>query len=180
LSKIGADRDFVRFSSEKTLAEVYKTCERADWLLKLFVHMSDCPLWPTSNTVHFCACDCVATGLLFLPANNKARRALEVCRSWRKGRVRPEEAEAMRRAMLEEAVRTVDTERRQSYVYSAAGDVFDPVFVPNAALTIASAFGASAWFSGDLTLAAREKVQAHQRMCRLIRERIARTEPVSV
>ena len=74
------------WASGKSLAAVWKTCKRGDWLLWLCGKMADKPNWPTRKEVVLAACDCAKLSLKHVPAGEKrSRKCLETVRAWTSG-----------------------------------------------------------------------------------------------
>ena len=74
------------WASGKSLAVVWKTCKRGDWLLWLCGKMADKPNWPTRKEVVLAACDCVEPSLKHVPAGEeRPRKCIETVRAWAAG-----------------------------------------------------------------------------------------------
>ena len=70
----------------KTLAAVWKTCNRGDWMLWLCGKMVDKPNWPTRQEVVLAACACAKPALKYVKAGeDRPRIALETARKWARG-----------------------------------------------------------------------------------------------
>ena len=75
------------WASGKSLAVVWKTCKRGDWLLWLCGKMADKPNWPTRKEVVLAACDCAEPSLKHVPAGEeRPRKCIETVRAWAAGR----------------------------------------------------------------------------------------------
>ena len=75
-----------KWASGKSLAVVWKTCKRGDWLLWLCGKMADKPNWPTRKEVVLAACDCVEPSLKHVPAGEeRPRKCIETVRAWAAG-----------------------------------------------------------------------------------------------
>ena len=79
----------------KTLARVWETCERGDWLLWLCAKMIGKSDWPTHQEVVLAACDCAETALKYLKSDeDRPRIAIETARRWAIGKATIEETSA--------------------------------------------------------------------------------------
>jgi immunity protein 5 of polymorphic toxin system len=86
LTKLGACPEAVIWAKGKSLLEVWKQCERADWLLWLCGRMVGKKGWPTREEIVLVSCDIAETVLpLFekkYPEDKRPREAIEVARAW--------------------------------------------------------------------------------------------------
>ena len=73
----------------KSLAEVWKTCRRGDWMLWLAAKYGDVPL----KTIVAIACDCAEPALAFT-TDPRPAATIAVVRRWLKGEATIEEARA--------------------------------------------------------------------------------------
>ena len=97
------------WASGKSLAAVWKTCKRGDWLLWLCGKMADKPNWPTHKEVVLAACDCAELSLKHVPpGEERPRKCLETVRAWAAGN-----------ATIHE-VRTARAAAYATYTYAAA------------------------------------------------------------
>jgi hypothetical protein len=73
----------------KTLAEVWATCERGDWMLWLCGKMKGKAGWPTPQEIVLAVCDCAELALPIFekkyPKDNRPRTAIETARKWANG-----------------------------------------------------------------------------------------------
>ena len=86
LVELNACSESQEWASGKSLAVVWKTCKRGDWLLWLCGKMAKKPNWPTRKEVVLAACDCAKLSLKHVPAGEKrSRKCLETVRAWTSG-----------------------------------------------------------------------------------------------
>ena len=86
LVELNACSEAQEWASGKSLAVVWKTCKRGDWLLWLCGKMAKKPNWPTRKEVVLAACDCAKLSLKHVPAGEKrSRKCLETVRAWTSG-----------------------------------------------------------------------------------------------
>lgn len=98
LVRLGACREARVWAADKSLSEVWSSCERADWLLWLAGRMAGKPGWPSHREVVLAACDCAETSLKFLPeGEDRQRKCIEVVRRWAAGLATLEEVRDARR-----------------------------------------------------------------------------------
>ena len=87
LVKLSACGEAVHWAESKSLKQVWKTCQRADWMLWICGYMAGKKGWPTRKQVVLAACDCAETALKFVPkGENRPAKAIEVARAWARGR----------------------------------------------------------------------------------------------
>ena len=87
------------WASGKSLAAVWKTCKRGDWLLWLCGKMADKPNWPTRKEVVLAACDCAELALKYVPEGEEhPRKCIEATRAWASGNATLDEVRAVRRS----------------------------------------------------------------------------------
>ena len=80
LVKLGACSEAVEWSKGKTLAEAWKTCERADWMLWLAAKRV-----PRKQLV-LAACACARTALQYVPkGETRPLVAIETAEKWTRG-----------------------------------------------------------------------------------------------
>ncbi len=92
------------WASGKSLAVVWKTCKRGDWLLWLCGKMADKPDWPTRKEVVLAACDCAELSLKHVSSGeNRPRKCIETTRAWASGNATLDEVRAVRRSAAEAA-----------------------------------------------------------------------------
>jgi hypothetical protein len=86
LVNLGACREARDWARGKSLAEVWRSCDRADWLLWLCGRMAGQEGWPTRPQIILVACLCAERALpLFerkYPNDDRARKAIEAARAW--------------------------------------------------------------------------------------------------
>ena len=86
LKSLRACSEAKEWSKGKTLQDVWKTCERGNWLLWLCGHMSDKPGWPTRKEVVLATCDCAETALKYVKeGEDRPRKCIETVRAWAAG-----------------------------------------------------------------------------------------------
>ena len=86
------------WASGKSLAAVWKTCKRGDWLLWLCGKMADKPNWPTRKEVVLAACDCAELSLKHVPeGEERPRKCLETVRAWAAGNATIDEVRTAKR-----------------------------------------------------------------------------------
>ena len=99
LQSYGACEDAVEWVGERTLAQAWAECERADWMLWLLFQRSGQRGWPTIQTAYLCACDCAETALRYVqPGEDCPRLAIETRRRWCRGEATDAEVAAARAA----------------------------------------------------------------------------------
>ena len=86
LQTLKACKDARQWAADKTLHEVWTTCERGDWLLWLAGRMEGHPGWHTRQQIVLAACACAETALPYVPVyENRPRLAMETARAWTRG-----------------------------------------------------------------------------------------------
>ena len=99
LSDLGACNEAVQWAKGKSLAQVWRTCKRGDWLLWFCGKMVDKPGWPTRKQVVLAACACAETALKFVKSGeDRPRIAIETARKWARGRATIEEVRSVHAA----------------------------------------------------------------------------------
>ena len=82
LARLLACDDARVWSKDKSLAEAWATCERADWMCWLLVRLHPY----TAGQVRLALCACAETALQYIPAGeDRPRRAIEVARLYARG-----------------------------------------------------------------------------------------------
>ena len=114
LKSLGACAEAVEWSKDKSLAEAWSSCERADWMLWLLGKRIGEKGWPDRKQIVLLACLCAETALKFVPAGeDRPRKAIETARAWCEGK-----------ATLAEV--------RSAAAYAAADAAADASAAPNA------------------------------------------------
>ena len=86
LAKLHACEEAREWAKGKSLAEIWQSCERGDWLLWLCARMAGEKGWPTKQEVVLAACACARTALRFVPDGEKRPLlAIETAERWAKG-----------------------------------------------------------------------------------------------
>ena len=99
LVELNACPEAREWASGKSLAVVWKTCKRGDWLLWLCGKMADKPNWPTREEVVLAACDCAELSLKYVPeGEERPRKCIETTRAWASGNATLDEVRTMRRS----------------------------------------------------------------------------------
>jgi len=99
LVELNACSEAQKWAKGKSLAVVWKTCKRGDWLLWLCGKMADKPNWPTRKEVVLAACDCAELALKHVPeGEDRPRKCIEVVRAWAAGTATLDEVRTARRA----------------------------------------------------------------------------------
>ena len=126
------------WASGKSLAVVWKTCKRGDWLLWLCGKMADKPNWPTRKEVVLAACDCVEPSLKHVPAGEeRPRKCIETVRAWAAGNATIGEVRTAKIAAF--AAFVANTADLRAYAAYAAAYAADAVDTPYAAWIAADA-----------------------------------------
>ena len=87
LAELNACSEARRWAAGKSLAEVWNTCERGDWLLWLCGHMCGKKGWPTRKQLVLAACACAETALKYVPEGElRPKKAIEMARKWARGK----------------------------------------------------------------------------------------------
>ena len=85
LKQIHACNEAIDWVGERTLAEAWAECERADWMLWLIGNMIGKPGWPTHQEFVRATCLCVRPALEFVPVGeDRPRFAIEAAERWAK------------------------------------------------------------------------------------------------
>ena len=88
LKELKACPEAYKWAHGKTLHRVWKTCDRADWLLWLCDKMVGQPGWPTRKELVLAACACAETSLKYVKAGEDSpRKAIETAHAWVRGEV---------------------------------------------------------------------------------------------
>ena len=125
------------WASGKSLAAVWKTCKRGDWLLWLCGKMADKPNWPTRKEVVLAACDCAELSLKHVPpGEERPRKCLETVRAWAAGNATIHEVRTARAA-----------------AYAATYAATDAADAAAASAAYAAAYAADAAYARTKTLA---------------------------
>ena len=128
------------WASGKSLAAVWKTCKRGDWLLWLCGKMADKPNWPTRKEVVLAACDCAELALKYVPEGEEhPRKCIEATRAWASGNATLDEVRTVRRFRLYAAYAAAD-----AAAYAAADAAADAAYAADAADAAADAAYAAA------------------------------------
>ena len=99
LVELNACSEAQEWAGGKSLAVVWKTCKRGDWLLWLCGKMADKPNWPTRKEVVLAACDCAKLALKYVPkGEERPRKCLETVRAWAAGNATIHEVRTARAA----------------------------------------------------------------------------------
>jgi hypothetical protein len=78
----------------KTLREIWRTCERGDYMLRLLAKMEREKGWPDRKVIVLAACDCPELALKYVPeGESRPRKAIETARKWARGKATLEDAE---------------------------------------------------------------------------------------
>ena len=132
------------WASGKSLAAVWKTCKRGDWLLWLCGKRADKPNWPTRKEIVSAACDCAELALKYVPkGEERPRKCIETTRAWASGNATLDEVRAVRRSA--------------AYAYAAA----------YAAASAAAAADAASVASASAVAADRPKIWREARAAKL-------------
>ena len=116
LVELNACSEAQEWASGKSLAAVWKTCKRGDWLLWLCGKMADKPNWPTRKEVVLAACDCAKLALKYVPkGEERPRKCLETVRAWAAGNATIDEVRTARAAVY-------------AYAYAAYADAADAAY----------------------------------------------------
>ena len=100
LFEMGACSEAVEWVGDKTLAEAWVTCERADWMLWL-VSKIDGSYTPR---IRLAACACARTSLKYVPAGeDRPRLAIECAERYARGEATKDELAAARAAAWDAA-----------------------------------------------------------------------------
>jgi hypothetical protein len=86
LRRLDACEEAREWAGKKSLAEVWSSCDRADWLLWLCGRMAGTEGWPTRQDIVLVACLCAETALPIFekkyPDDDRPRKAIEAARAW--------------------------------------------------------------------------------------------------
>jgi hypothetical protein len=151
LVELGACSKAQEWASGKSLAVVWKTCKRGDWLLWLCGKMADKPNWPTRKEVVLAACDCAELARKYVYKGEKRpRKCIETARAWAAGNATLDDIRTARQSADAAAYVAAD-----AYAYAAAAAVTAAAdaYAAAAAVTAAAAY-ASADASADAYAAA--------------------------
>ena len=141
----------------KSLAVVWKTCKRGDWLLWLCGKMADKPDWPTRKEVVLAACDCAELSLKHVSSGeNRPRKCIETTRAWASGNATLDEFRTVRRsaddaaydsasaASAGVAIIAASAAADAAYTANAANAASDAAYAASAAIATSAAIAASA------------------------------------
>ena len=121
LVELNACSEAREWASGKSLAVVWKTCKRGDWLLWLCGKMADKPNWPTRKEVVLAACDCAELALKYVPkGEERPRKCLETVRAWAAGNATIHEVRTARAAAYDAAYAFYAAAAYAAYVADAA------------------------------------------------------------
>jgi hypothetical protein len=99
LVELNACSEAQKWAKDKSLAVVWKTCKRGDWLLWLCGKMADKPNWPTRKEVVLAVCDCAELARKHVPeGEDRPRKCIETTRAWAAGTATLDEVRTARRA----------------------------------------------------------------------------------
>jgi hypothetical protein len=175
LIELNACSEAQKWANGKSLAVVWKTCKRGDWLLWLCGKMADKPNWPTRKEVVLAACDCAELALKHVPeGEDRPRKCLETVRAWAAGNATIEEVRIARRAAYAAyAAYAADAaayaDAAAAYAAYADADAAAYAASASADADAAAAYAASASASADAA-AARTKTLA--KCAVLVRKRL--------
>ena len=163
------------WASGKSLAAVWKTCKRGDWLLWLCGKMADKPNWPTHKEVVLAACDCAELSLKHVPpGEERPRKCLETVRAWATGNATIREvrtARAAAHAAAYAAAYAAYAAASAAYAADAAASDASDAYAADAAYAAASAaYAADAAAYATTTTYARTKTLA--KCAVLVRKRL--------
>jgi len=100
LIEMGACSEAVDWVGDKTLAEAWATCERADWMLWLVSKIDG----SYSPRLRLAACACARTSLKYVPAGeDRPRLAIECAERYARGEATKDELAAARAAAWDAA-----------------------------------------------------------------------------
>lgn len=86
LLNLGTCEEARTWAKNKSLATVWKTCRRGDWLLWLCGKMADKSGWPTRQEVVLATCACAELALKYVPdGETRPAKAIEIARRWANG-----------------------------------------------------------------------------------------------
>jgi hypothetical protein len=129
LVELNACSEAQEWAGGKSLAVVWKTCKRGDWLLWLCGKMADKPNWPTRKEVVLAACDCAKLALKYVPkGEERPRKCLETVRAWAAGNATIHEVRTARAAADADA----------AAAYAAYADAADAAYAADAAAAAAA------------------------------------------
>jgi hypothetical protein len=152
LVELNACSEAREWAKGKSLAVVWKTCKRGDWLLWLCGRMADKPNWPTRKEVVLAACDCAELALKHVPAGeDRPRKCIEVVRAWAAGTATIEDVRTARHAAAYAAA---------AYAADAAAAAYAAAYAAYAAADAYAAAYAAAAYAADADAAARTKTLA--------------------
>ena len=121
LVELNACSEAREWASGKSLAAVWKTCKRGDWLLWLCGKMADKPNWPTHKEVVLAACDCAELSLKHVPpGEERPRKCLETVRAWAAGNATIHEVRTARAADAAYAYAYAAADAAAAYAADAA------------------------------------------------------------
>ena len=126
LVEINACSEAREWASGKSLAAVWKTCKRGDWLLWLCGKMADKPNWPTHKEVVLAACDCAELSLKHAPpGEERPRKCLETVRAWAAGNATIHEVRTARADAYDAAYAFYAAAAYAAYAAAAAANAAD-------------------------------------------------------
>jgi len=156
LVEINACSKAQEWASGKSLAVVWKTCKRGDWLLWLCGKMADKPNWPTRKEVVLAACDCAELSLKHVPAGEeRPRKCIETTRAWASGNATLDEVRTARHSAA-----------------AAAADAYAATYAAGAAARAAYADAAYAAYAADAAADAYARTKTLAKCAVLVRKRL--------
>ena len=121
LVELNACSEAQEWAGGKSLAVVWKTCKRGDWLLWLCGKMADKPNWPTRKEVVLAACDCAKLALKYVPkGEERPRKCLETVRAWAAGNATIDEVRTAKRDAAYAAADATDAAYAAAYAAADA------------------------------------------------------------
>ena len=167
LVELNACSEAQEWAGGKSLAVVWKTCKRGDWLLWLCGKMADKPNWPTRKEVVLAACDCAKLALKYVPkGEERPRKCLETIRAWAAGNATIHEVRTARAAAYAYAYAAYAADAAYAAAYAADAAYADAVD----AYAAAYAADAAAAYATTTTTYARTKTLA--KCAVLVRKRL--------
>ena len=148
---LGACSEGREWCKGKSLAEVWQTSDRADWMIWLCAWLAGTPGWPTRQDIVLVACLCAERSLKHFeakyPTDDRPRKAIAVARAWAKNAgddaVSLEEVRKARRAAAD-AADAADADYAAAAAAAAAYAAYAAAYAAasaSAAADACSAFG---------------------------------------
>jgi hypothetical protein len=160
LNKLNACQEAVTWAKGKSLAEVWETCERADWMLWLCGKMIGKQGWPTRRELVLAACDCAETALKYVPkGEERPAKAIETARKWARGKATIQEVRGA--AYVAADANVYAASAYAAAAYAAADVAADAAYYAAAVAAVAAA---------DASVA---RAKALKKMAELVRARLA-------